>query len=382
MNAAQSLYLSKNYFTSGDPLTYILKRRLRLNPLVGMLGSILAINLPIILIAFTNDLLMDRNGTGGLLNDYGWWALQLTSLPATIFYFLWAPDGIRAVLRKLIANRVITLPSGDESAENGYADFMRRFDQNYSRGVWALLSLVGAFVFVAFMVPVYRTFKYWAVLNTFAFWYIQFFWFVLAFLVCLLVLRSVIVILWFNRLFQEFPVNIKPLHKDGAGGLAPLGNFSVKIGYLVSIYGIASAVTVLTQSYLATGQLGTVILNPPLVMMLGAYLILSPLVFFAPISIAHAAMDRAKHALVSRIANQFESDLAALHAALDTNAEELKQRLDKIEQLQRVHKLVMRFPAWPFNTDNLIHFLSSVLSPVAIAIIPAVINLIVRLTAQ
>jgi hypothetical protein len=226
---------------------------------------------------------------------------------------------------------------------------------------------------------VHRTFKNWMLLDEIAFWYTEFFWFAMTWMVCLLVFRAAIVVLWFNRLFQEFRVNVKPLHKDGAGGLAPLGNFSVKVGYLIGIYGVAVAATALAQSYLISGQFGSLVMTTPIVIMLTAYLVLAPIAFFAPISTAHLAMKKARNDILARIAEQIEFDLAKIQNSLTLEADELKASLDKIDQLNRAHILVSRFPVWPFNTANLVRFFSSVLSPIAIAAAPTVGGLLARM---
>ena len=378
MSGLASLTQNQTCFTTGDPLPALLRGRLRLSPWLGTIVGGLIINLPIMVLASLNNLWLDRDDLVGLSNDFGWWSLQLTLMPATLFFFLWTPDGIRGVLQGLTANRVIIIPESADATSDPFSKFIARFDQSYSHRTWIVASLIVALIFVGLLVPVHRGFKNWAVLNDLAFWYTEFFWFVMTYLVCLLVIRAAIVALWFNRLFHEFRISVKPLHRDGAGGLGPLGRFSVKVGYLIGIYGIAIAVIALTQSYLITRQFGSLVLTTPIVITLVAYLILSPLAFFAPISTAHVAMEKARREILTRIAEQLESDLAKVQTTLTLDAAELKTNLDKIEQLQRAHNLVAHFPVWPFNTGTLVRFFSSVLSPIAIAAAPTIGNLIAK----
>ena len=378
MSANPSALECQPYFTRGDPLTHFLKGRLCLNPWLGMILLVTLINLPLLVIATVDNLWMDRDGLVGLAHDFGWWILQFASFPATIFYFLWASDGINQVLDGLEANHVVVMPTVAAGEITPYEQFKREFDKNYSRPAWIALSLILAILFAILIIPVHRAFKSWAALDEVAFWYTAFVWFLLAFAICLLILRGAIVMYWFNRLFRRFEIRVRPLHKDGAGGLAPLGNFSVKVGYLIAIYGFAAVVLALGQSYLTTGQLGGLVLNLPLTIILVLYLILSPLAFLAPIGTAHAAMQRARRNFLHRVADQLETDLAHLQNSFSASALELKNDLDKIEQLQRVHALALRFPVWPFNTANLVRFFSSTLSPVVLALAPTVGNLLAR----
>ena len=282
------------------------------------------------------------------------------------------------MLDGLEANRVIVMPASAEGEPTPYERFKRAFDKNFSRKRWGVVCLIVAILFANLIVPVHRAFKNWAVLDEVAFWYTACVWFILAFMICLLVIRGTIVMFWFNRLFRDFEIRVRPLHRDGAGGLAPLGNFSVKIAYLLAIYGICAVVLALGQSYVTTGQLSGFVLTLPIGIILVLYLILSPLAFFVPISTAHAAMEKARRNLMHHVADQLENDFAHLLESFDDNAAELKNDLDKIEQLQRMQTLAMRFPVWPFNTGSMVQFFSSTLTPVVLAVAPTVGSLVAR----
>ena len=78
------------------------------------------------------------------------------------------------------------------------------------------------------------------------------------------------------------------------------------------------------------------------------------------------------------VADQLENDFAHLLESFDDNAAELKNDLDKIEQLQRMQTLAMRFPVWPFNTGSMVQFFSSTLTPVVLAVAPTVGSLVAR----
>ena len=377
MGTQKSRRSDKAPFVGADPLTALLIGRLRIKPWLATLGFSLVLNIPIIVVAFINDgLWLGTGGRIGLLHDYGWWVFQLSSVPASVLFFLWMPQGIYGVLEGLGSSRVIMIPDTQRGADDSFSDFVQRFDRSYSHWIWTVVCIVSAIAFVAIIVPVHRTYNNWVSSNEFAFWYIEFFWFLLCFIVCLLIIRCGIAIVWFNRLFREFQIDVRVLHPDGAGGLSSLGSFSVKVGYLIGVDGFAVVVATLTQSYLVTGQFSDLTLNPPLIIILAAYLLLSPVAFFAPIGSAHSAMKMAKHRFTLQVADQFEADFAKMQSLLRSDSEELEKSIKKVKQLREIHAMSSKFPVWPFNVESIVRFFPSILSPIVLALIPTVIDLL------
>ncbi len=366
-------------FASGDPFTLLFKQRLQLNPWATTLILVALLYAPMIIVVVKDNLWWSVGNRIGLLNDYGWWIYLLTSIPATILYFFWLPEGILNVLKGLRDNKVLVLPASDDDQEvDTFEKYVRRFDLMYSNRIWAILCAIGIAVAMIFWItPLHQTYRNWTTSGPFIFGYVEFFWFLMFFLAALLVVRGLIVILWFNRLFREFQIDVKVLHPDGAGGLFPLGAFSVKAGYLIGIYGLAVVTATMTQSYLITGRFSGLILDPILVFGIIVYLILAPVAFFAPIGAAHSSMKKAKNEAILHIADQFGADFTRLQMVLNADSDEIKERLNKLEQIQRIHNIVSHFPVWPFNTGNLVRFLSSVLSPLVIGLIPTVIDLLI-----
>lgn len=367
-------------FMRADPLTSLLIGRLHLRPWLVTLGVSLVLNIPILVVATISDLWFGTAGRIGLLQDYGWWVFQLSSVPGSVLFFFWMSQGIRDVLDGLQENRVIGAPIAQEVPDVGFksfSDFERRFYRSYSHWAWLLLCGVAAVAFIVLVVPVHRTYNNWVSANVFAFWYIELFWALLCFMACLLVIRCGIVIVWLNRLFRGFDIDVRILHSDGAGGLAPLGSFSVKIGYLIGVYGLAVVAATLTQSYLVTGRFSGLTPNLPLILVFFAYLIASPIAFFAPIGSAHTAMRKAKHSFILQVSEQFEADFARMRSLLSSDAEELEKGIKKVKQLREIHEMTTRFPVWPFNIESLVRFFSSILSPFVLALVPTIIDLLI-----
>jgi hypothetical protein len=106
------------------------------------------------------------------------------------------------------------------------------------------------------------------------------------------------------------------------------------------------------------------------------YLILAPIVFFAPIGAARSAMKDAKNEFILQIADQFEIETNNLKLFLAFDSDKLGKSLVKIEQLQKIHDIATKFPVWPFSTNNLIRFISSISSPFVLGVLSIIIDVI------
>src|SRR5260370_39706725 len=106
-------------------------------------------------------------------------------------------------------------------------------------------------------------------------------------------------------------------------------------------------------NYNEGGYLGTIQWTPPAIGVLTAYALLSPLVFFVPLSTAHDSMLKAKEREILIISKQFEETYKIVKNTLSSQSSEIKEALDKIEQLKRIHGISQSLPVWPFNYQNL-----------------------------
>lgn len=360
---------------AADPLTNFIRGKLNFSPGKAAISLLLLLNIPVFVLASIYNLWGTGSFGTGLFNDYAWWGYQITGVPATLFFFFWLPDGILDVLNGLRTNKVIQ--TNEQTSHNdNYQSFMARFIKVYSNRAWVILALVGVTLIMWFgIIPEQRNFISWQTANNIVFWYHELFWYIAFSIGAVALLKVSITLYWFNRIFVEFKADVRVLHPDMAGGLSPLGNFSVKIGYMIGIFGFTFVMVIWSQSaYLIKNWDFSTSINPALVGFSFLYLILAPIVFFAPIGSAHSAMQKARHDFVIAISDQFEKDFSEVQRFLDKDSDELKRKLDKIEYLQKVHNMATRFPVWPFNTESLVRFFSSVFLPVVVGMIPSIIG--------
>lgn len=363
--------LKDDLFVRGDPFTYFFVARLKWSPsLITFLFSLLT-SVPIFVGVTVAHAWHSQGGRIGLLDDYSFWPIMFLSTPATVLFFLWLPRGILEVIEGLQINKVLV----DE--DERLSQFLQRFDKKYNHWIWATVAFCLVALYMAvFALPEHKSFRTWETASSFLLWYMIIFWTVVFWIGSTLILRAGLVLYFFNRLFREFRIDVRVLHPDGAGGLSSLGAFSVKVGYILGIYGLAAVSATLTQSYRTTGQFSGVSLSEALLTQLILYAILAPIAFFAPIGAARNAMRAAKNELLLQISDQFEIDSARLGALIKGDVEELKRGLEKLEQLEKLHGMVNRFPVWPFNTANIVRFFSSISSPFVLWLLSVLVDLL------
>ena len=360
---------------ASDPLTELIREKWGWPPGKATVVLTLLLNLPIIILAFVYNLWQNSNNTTGLLQDLAWWGYQFTGVPATLYFFFWMPDGILEVFHGLKDNKVIQIQQQGDADVYKYQKFISDFRNVYSHSKWIFLAFCGVTLIMLFgVIPEQRNFISWQTANNIVFWYHEFFWYIAFLIGGVALIKVFLTLYWFNRIFVKFKVNVRILHPDMAGGLSPLGNFTVKIGYMIGVFGFTSVMVIWSQSaYLIKSGVFSLAITPAIISSLFVYLILAPIVFFAPIGSAHSAMKKARHDFIIAISDQFENDYEKIKLLLDTEDDKLTKGLEKIEHLQKIHAMATRFPIWPFNSASLIRFFSSVMLPIIVGILPGII---------
>lgn len=152
-------------------------------------------------------------------------------------------------------------------------------------------------------------------------------------------------------------VKLHPLHPDKAGGLRPLGRYALRSTYPIAVAGSVAAVAIYWS--IINGEPYTYVYLAAF-----AYIILAPWMFFAPLSSVHQAMLNAKNDLKTKISRQFNNDYSLAYNEISGSAKQLKDNLEKLEQLQKLHKMADAFPVWPFDIQTMRQFVLTMLSPV------------------
>ena len=353
-------------FFLGDKLAQLIVVKMQWSPLkVGLLALGFAWLLSIVMALATGTLLPNPSITA-LLEDYVYMITETAVVPVIWGYYIWICTAPVRVLNKLEAREVVA-PQEDDIRKA--SDVLRSHFPTY------LAAILAVVVGVSYYVTIFLAPPQW--LNTSATFLALRVMLVItpgAFVTWSIALRVLIYARVFRRILKN--VAVHPLHPDRAGGLYPLGQYALRTTYLIALGG--SVIALLGyQSYL-WGELKTAYF---VYMAFVPYLVTAPLAFFLPLSSVHTAMRQAKEDLLLEIANQFNCDFLLAYDERSGSAKDLKDNLEKIEQLQALHKVVMTFPVWPFDTGTIRRYFVAMSSPLITIAASALISSIDKLIA-
>lgn len=367
-----------NPFLNADPLTKLLLYRCRLKTVPAAILVLLIPTLPVYVAATANNVWLSKPGMIGLLQDYGWWWYQLASWPVTIVFFFWMPRGILKVINGLKENEVLVVPRSQDGHPSALSEFISQFSDDYSHRACIYVGFILLMLFMSlYYVPAQRTYLTWTTYSgETVFWYVQFVHTYMLFFMFVIAARSIVAVLWFNRLFQRFDVDVRNLDPDGAGGFGPFGDLIARAGYFIGIYGCTLVVLILEAPYRRSGgeSFSLQVTREVFPMML-LYLPLAPSLFFLILRSGHIAMKRARDHHLLKIANKFNREYCTVDSTLDeSDYDALSKRVERLELLQQLHEATSRFPIWPIDTRNVTRFFTSWIIPVLIGVAIAVIE--------
>ncbi len=366
------------YLKTEDPLSRVIFN-MKVSPIVIGVAYSLSFRLLFFLAAWRAGLLRSVGITVGALDDIAFYT-YFFSAAIVMGYYSWVPRGIMKVLNALFENGVIgnPIPHKEQilnSKEEAYKDFIKEVNNSISARWIPLFSiLISLTATFGIMLPSYLVIgehSYYTADKIGLGLALLFIFLALFAVICCLIF-TLLGIIWFNKLFKSFMMNIRPLHPDRSGGLAPLGNFALNLSYLIAMIGLLFVISPLQRTFLTTRSV-QYFLTTDLWIGLGAYTIFGPITFFAPLAVAHSAMAHAKSQAILLIASSFEKEYSEIKSILENNVTALSKKIKTLEEIQKFHDMTMKFPVWPFNTSNLVRFGTSFISPLFLALITELI---------
>lgn len=171
---------------------------------------------------------------------------------------------------------------------------------------------------------------------------------------------------FFNK--RNFSLKIELLHPDGCCGLGRIGSAAMILNGVLFLLGIYVSLKVIDKMVIQKAPLGADIGNP---IMLGAYAIVAPVLFFSQLGAAHYRMKEAKEEFLLPMSRRSE----------ELSRELRKVELDKggVESVQAFHEmekmrigLKKSIPVWPFDFKSLQAFVGTVVVPVVPVLLPLV----------
>jgi hypothetical protein len=374
------IVLKTEDFAMGDPF---LKRMLKLNASPVILGSTIAILLTAIrmIAAWGSGTLTTMGNTIGFFDAPGMY-INLIAGVVVWTYYIWVPQGITNVFLGLLERQVVGIsqPSTKVRRSEDYAQssFLRELQHSFNRRIGAVTALIlstgGTLIF---LLPKYlhrmQIQDSWSMANPWNL-VLSVLWAITGLYAALLVLFFIVLsIIWLRRLFTDFKVEVRPLHPDHAGGLYPLGKFSLNLSYIITLLGFILATIPISRYYLANGTFGFS-WTSDVILGLGIYILAAPFAFFAPLSVAHAAMKGTKERLLLEISQRFEKEYAAIQESIQGDIKEVNTNMENLRGLYSLYELTSEFPVWPFNIENILRFITSFVSPILLVILSTIIR--------
>lgn len=298
----------------------------------------------------------------GLLDDVGYWACFVLQ-PAAILWGMKRYFGrIGTTLDELVASGALVPSPSALDAENG--------PNRYFRKKWLVVApltvtaLAAAIGFLAFT----NSRDQWLSLpnGRYAGLFVAPAAIVLFYLIPAAVFRLLATRQVLREVFRA-GLRVQPMHPDGAGGLAPLARLCFQMNAVVIALGFVTLASM--WSNVANYSMSW---THPVNILIGlAYLFGSFVAFFLPIGAAHDPMHRARQAALSEINARFEVITEAVRKGLRARRDPSAEDIERLERIAKLHAWAASMPVFPLSTRVVSTFLSSILIPIATALVIA-----------
>ncbi len=171
---------------------------------------------------------------------------------------------------------------------------------------------------------------------------------------------------------RGFSVRIEPLHPDGCCGLKPIGNVAMLLNMTLFMLGLYVSLKVIDRLVVQQAPLSADIGNP---IMLGAYVIVAPLLFFLPLSAAHRRMKEAKEAFILPVSRRCEALFAQLSRADHTD--DGLRSIQVFAEMDKMRDSMKRgISVWPFDFRSLGAFVATIMVPLVPIVLPFLVDAI------
>lgn len=304
------------------------------------------------------------------LHDLGWYNQFFLLLPFFIVFIPYYLNGLEVALNMLIESEVVEINT-EETIE--VEDYSKKIFGNWIITFLPCLisSLFSIFVASTFIFAGKNTWNSISGIgNISAIEIINILLiFSLYYLISGFFLRIILTSLIINK-FLKNRVNVQPLHPDYCGGLSPLGDFSLRLTKAGIVLGIPVLLGILTDTY----QFGFSLFSFVNILLMGGYILCLSVVFFLPLLGARKSMLRAKTKELKIISDHFQSERKDILKRYKVGESHANLDISNLEGLMKLYEIAKGMPVYPFNSKNVVRFLSSVLWPLALLLLQFVID--------
>lgn len=175
------------------------------------------------------------------------------------------------------------------------------------------------------------------------------------FFAAIIVYRAACSIIFIERFLGFIQLSPRPHHPDGACGLSIVGNTCVAFTIPLLVIGIT-----LTSSFFLHEETSYLITN---LLTLVAYIVSVIFIFYFPLIKVHSVLRKDKEEGLDGISMEINETLVNLEILLKDASNDPEPELRRLGNLQKYYKIIQKMPVWPYDTNALSRFISSILIP-------------------
>jgi hypothetical protein len=349
-------------FYHGDPWLVLVKDKLHLD---DIWSTVIFFVISILFnFSYTTFLIKDLNPTASLRDAL---VLLLLSVAFTSGYFIYLllPTFMADTFDTLRANGVIGTYRQNSSKSISYEGFVDNLLVWANSRWWlAIIAIITVGVWLQNVLVEHRQIP--------LFW--NFFSFLVGgmpgvYIVCFTLVRVVLMLVFINRLFLLFTIQVKPLHSDGSGGLGSLGHIGwINVGM---IFAISLIVLVVTQRVAASPA--------EIIIVTASYLVSILALVVGWLALPHHIMLQARKELLQPITDEYQQVVKETMPSITGDTASIVAGTERLLALQDRYKLLHdNFPVWPLEITQMRRLGVALILPALLALLPSLLDLFTK----
>ncbi|MDC7240853.1 MAG: hypothetical protein PQJ50_10880 [Spirochaetales bacterium] len=189
------------------------------------------------------------------------------------------------------------------------------------------------------------------------------------FLLAVVLTRLLTIFRILMNVFRE-DVKINPLHHDNCGGLSILGNISQKLYIGTFLMGFVLVFGIYQNMILYDVS----IFHFTNIILMFVYMLLSTLIFFLPLIATHRPMQKKKDEILNYISRYYAYLNEENIKIMNSRGYFDKQLMYNFKSINKIGRAVSKMSVFPFNIQNIVKFVTSMLLPILTMILQVVLS--------
>jgi hypothetical protein len=358
--------LSAQQLYQNDLLLVLLKDKLRLHNFLIVAGVAgLAAFALFVLYAFAG---MPQTSPGQS-SQIGYFVRAIVQtilvLPVLTWVYLTLPDNIANHFNTLQTNKVIGNLQPNTSGVNSYSDFLSKLIAAADNFWWVAGTMIFVSLYWLYRLLVLNpltqsSYPLWLQLANLVIYA------PMVYSVLLTTIRLLVTLVYTNKLFQLFAVQLNPLHPDGSAGLGFLENMLKTSVYLTLFTGLGAIV--LNPAFLGVNVNVFSVVEAVILSIL--YTGMSLTFFIGWLLVPHNAMQDAHDIVLQSLATEFQAAIIQTAPGPDDDTNTIKAGTDRLTEINRRYQLLdSTYPTWPLEFVQVRRLVGAVSVPALITLL-------------